>query len=338
MKVSVIIPTRDRHALLKEAIHSVAVQTYSNVELIVVDDGSIEPVEAVALDSWKSLRPSEMIKVIRQPGSNGNVARNSGINASSGDFIQFLDSDDLISQGKIEHQIRQLDSAPNLDFVYSHERFFTDSPGDLSVIWNCDWYDSPFESIDRFLAGEPVWQTGGPLWRRRAFADGFRWNEDLSSWQDWEFHTRALLKRLQGARTPGDLYHIRQHLGLRTFTSESKYKRKRNEVVAGAAILRELEDNKETPDRQYHHFECYLRKRLDELAGDYSADAVELRQKFLSLLSATSRSPKITTFFRMLARFASSRFFDRLFSIYKAKVPMPLCHMSTWMRISYPLA
>jgi glycosyltransferase involved in cell wall biosynthesis len=98
-KVSVIIPFYSGIDWLKEAVESALNQTYSNVEVIVVNDGSPENMCSF-LDSY-----SKKIKYIYQTNQGAAAARNLGLKMSSGDYVAFLDSDDIWLQNKLEKQI-----------------------------------------------------------------------------------------------------------------------------------------------------------------------------------------------------------------------------------------
>src|SRR4051812_26873537 len=96
--VSVIIPTYNRANVVSEAVESVLNQTYSKVELIVVDDGSTD-------DTLEKLRRfGNTITVITQENAGPSAARNAGIANARGDLIAFLDSDDLWLPTNLERQ------------------------------------------------------------------------------------------------------------------------------------------------------------------------------------------------------------------------------------------
>ena len=90
VKVSVIMPAYNSEVYIRESIDSVLAQTFADFELIVVDDGSTDTTTAIA-ESYSDSR----IRLIRQPNRGVSVARNTGLEASQGQFITFLDSDDL---------------------------------------------------------------------------------------------------------------------------------------------------------------------------------------------------------------------------------------------------
>lgn len=105
VKISVVIPTHNRSALLSAAVNSVLTQTFSDLELIVVNDHSsddtVEVVRAI---------PDERIKLVNHNGaSGGSAARNTGIIAARGSYIAFLDDDDEWVPEKLEEQLRDSD-------------------------------------------------------------------------------------------------------------------------------------------------------------------------------------------------------------------------------------
>lgn len=198
MIVSVIIPTRNRHDLLRESVLSVARQTYEDVELIVVDDGSSEPVEQAARTAWSEKRPAGKLQVIRQEPLNSNIARNKGFHACKGEWVIFLDSDDLLSPDCIENRIRYL-SNKNDDFVATVGQIFQSTVGDQDLVWNLSDGSAP---ILRFITSEPVWQTTSCLWRSESIKRLGGWLETITSLQDSEFHARMLVLGAKGDHLP----------------------------------------------------------------------------------------------------------------------------------------
>jgi glycosyltransferase involved in cell wall biosynthesis len=113
-KVSVIIPTYNRARLVAEAIQSVLDQTYQDFEIIVIDDGSTDNTKEV-VGSFKDPR----IKYFYQENRGVCIARNNGIKVSNGDYIIFLDSDDLLFKNAIAIEAKILDSYPDVALIYS---------------------------------------------------------------------------------------------------------------------------------------------------------------------------------------------------------------------------
>lgn len=112
--VSVVIPTYNGSRFIKETIQSVLDQTYTNIETIIVDDGSKDNTP----DIVKSINDSRII-YIRQKNAGVSMARNNGINISKGDYIAFLDHDDLWLPHKLEKQLLLFKENPVIAMVYS---------------------------------------------------------------------------------------------------------------------------------------------------------------------------------------------------------------------------
>jgi glycosyltransferase involved in cell wall biosynthesis len=113
--VSVIIPTYNRKDFLLEAVDSVLAQTYDDYELIVVDDGSSDGTEE-ALQRY-----DEQLHYCYQANQGVSTARNRGLELAHGDFIAFLDSDDLWMKKKMELQVACMDEYPDCQICYTDE-------------------------------------------------------------------------------------------------------------------------------------------------------------------------------------------------------------------------
>lgn len=109
--ISVIIPTYNRAKYLKFAIQSVLDQTVKDHEIIVVDDGSTD-------DTGEMLRAYPKVQAVFQENQGVIVARNKGMHLAKGEFVAFLDSDDLWFRDKLERQLRFFDQDEKLDMVH----------------------------------------------------------------------------------------------------------------------------------------------------------------------------------------------------------------------------
>jgi glycosyltransferase involved in cell wall biosynthesis len=106
--VSVIIPTYNRAALVRQALASVKAQTYRDFEIVVVDDGGTD-------DTYEVLSADRELRVLRHPSRRGvSAARNTGIAAARGKWLAFLDSDDLWLPDKLARQMLLFEGAPEL--------------------------------------------------------------------------------------------------------------------------------------------------------------------------------------------------------------------------------
>lgn len=117
MKISVIIPTYNRAEMVANAVESVLSQTCPPTEIIVVDDGSTDHT-VTRLAAFQN-----QIKVIRQCHQGVSAARNVGIQTSRGDWLAFLDSDDLWKRKKLERQCKALDNHVGFMVCYTNEEW-----------------------------------------------------------------------------------------------------------------------------------------------------------------------------------------------------------------------
>ena len=113
--VSVILPTYNRANYIKDAIESVLNQTYRNIELIIIDDGSTDNTQAVIEPYLKDNR----IRYIRRENSGAAAARNKGLALKTGKYVAFIDSDDIWEKDKLEIQLAVMNSIPDAAIVFS---------------------------------------------------------------------------------------------------------------------------------------------------------------------------------------------------------------------------
>lgn len=111
--VSVIIPTWNRAEFVRDAIDSVLAQDYPSLELLVIDDGSTDATPEVVRSY------GDKVRYIRQANGGAASARNRGIAEATGEFVAFLDSDDLFLPGKLTEQVREFARQPEVVMVYS---------------------------------------------------------------------------------------------------------------------------------------------------------------------------------------------------------------------------
>jgi glycosyltransferase involved in cell wall biosynthesis len=118
VKVSVIMPVYNCERYVREAIESILAQTRAADEIIAVDDGSVDGSKDVITSFGDSVR------YVRQRNQGAGVARNTGIGLATGDFLTFLDSDDVWTPDKTQTQLEAFDGSPDLDIVFGHVEQF----------------------------------------------------------------------------------------------------------------------------------------------------------------------------------------------------------------------
>jgi glycosyltransferase involved in cell wall biosynthesis len=205
-RVSVIIPTFDRARLVREAIGSVLAQTYQDCEIIVADDGSTDQTAEVVS------RFGAAVTYLPLPHRGLPAAtRNGGLRIACGEFIAFLDSDDLFLPHKLALQVVFLEAHPEAGMVYSNGRFFRDDP-DKPTGHVQDGLPTPSGRIfadllrGNMLAPPVVLIRRACLDRVGLFDEqpDFRVGEDFDLWLRIAAEFRVLY-------VPGDVAAIRRH-------------------------------------------------------------------------------------------------------------------------------
>jgi glycosyltransferase involved in cell wall biosynthesis len=125
--VSVIVPVHNGERFLGQALDSILAQDYRPLEVIVVDDGSVDGTAAIA-------RTYEEVRYIYQTNQGHAASRNAGIKVSRGEFVAFLDADDLWAPNKLALQIEHLLAYPRVGYVIAKQRFFVE-PGTSPPPW-----------------------------------------------------------------------------------------------------------------------------------------------------------------------------------------------------------
>lgn len=184
-KVSVVIPVFNGEDFISETIKSVINQSYSNWELIIVDDGSTDDSERIIKEYI-----SEKISYIKRPSTRkkgGNACRNIGIEAATGEYIIFLDADDLLAEYCLEQRIQWLSTHDEVDFAVFNMYRFYDDVENKKVHTILDVNDP----LPSFLGLNCLWQTSAPIWNRN-FIKNNKFNENYSRLQDPELIIRCL--------------------------------------------------------------------------------------------------------------------------------------------------
>lgn len=117
---SVVIPAYNSEASIREALDSIAAQTYPGYEVLVVDDGS-QDATVSRVNAWVAHHATIRVQVIRRSHGGIGAARNAGVQAAQGAYIAFLDADDVWLTQKLETVVRELHRAPSLELLCHDE-------------------------------------------------------------------------------------------------------------------------------------------------------------------------------------------------------------------------
>ncbi|MHA4843871.1 glycosyltransferase family 2 protein [Flavitalea antarctica] len=238
-KVSVIIPCYNRSAIVGETLENMFMQSLTPYEVIVVDDGSTD-------DSFKTVASfGDRVKLIRQTNQGPGVARNTGFAASAGDFIQFMDSDDLASKNKLEVQVEAL-RISGADFAYCP--------------WvRCNIQNQEMNFLDHVLQSQPVpnsksmleWYLSGwslvfqnCLFKRSIIENTGGYRTDLMPSEDSEYFVRILLSGAKSIHTPECLVFYREHNMNKITSSGTSSSQRANDWTNYLEITGHLFDNK----------------------------------------------------------------------------------------------
>ena len=203
---SVIIPTYNRASVLLDAMESVFNQAYRPVELVIVDDGSTDSTTEVVACFLKETSGDDRFTVqyLAKTNEGCQAARNAGVRVSRGEFLQFLDSDDILTDQKLANAISLYNQNPTLDLVYS--RWLVDNGKRLIEM------PGPMPAGVSLLSEAVIHNPCifSPVYRRKHILRVGPFNENLHEAHDVEYSTRVVQQTNTAARddTIGGVYRI----------------------------------------------------------------------------------------------------------------------------------
>lgn len=214
MLVSVIIPVYNSAKTIQQTIESVLMQDYLDKEIIIVDDGSTDDIKSI-LEKYKS-----KIQYIYQENSGVSFARNTGLANSKGEYIQFLDADDLLAEGKISKQVNAL-VKHNADVAYGDWAKFTESNSKYKEL----------EVVKREMSRSPEIELISDFWvplaamiySRKITNSIGSWNTSLPIIQDARYALDAAIHNAKFIYTPGIMGYYRVHES-GSLSTNSRYK------------------------------------------------------------------------------------------------------------------
>ena len=194
-KISIIIPVYNVESYLQQCVESVISQTYSNLEIILVDDGSPDNCPALC-DEWA--KKDNRIKVIHKKNEGLSAARNSAIKVASGEYLLFIDSDDYVSNELCEIAIRSMENFCADVIVFGYEKFFENSseteiikPDEIKTL-------SKEDSLRKLITGDIDNYAWNKLYKKYLFDDigypeGFVWEDIGTTYKVFEKSEKIVL-------------------------------------------------------------------------------------------------------------------------------------------------
>ena len=309
-RVSILIPAHNAAPWIEETIRSALVQVWANKEIIVVDDGSTD-------DTLSRARQfsSAGVRVVSQPNRGASAARNRAWQESTGEWLQFLDADDLLDPRKIDVQLRR---AAELGSTYAYcARWtrFTHSPGDADFAPQPLCRDADTVSwITLKLRDNVMMHPAAWLISRELAARAGPWDESLSLDDDGEFFTRVVLASAGVRWCPEAVSFYRSNLAgsLSGSKSEKAWQSAFRSLESGATCLLAAENSLST-----RHAVAIAYQRFIYESYPATADCRALAAKRIRELGGCTVAPDGGPKFRLAARLFGWRIAKRLLLLSK---------------------
>jgi glycosyltransferase involved in cell wall biosynthesis len=195
--VSIIIPYFNAAQFIEECVNSVLSQSYSNIEIIIVDDGSVD-------HGLEKISPIPQITIIHQQNAGACVARNRGLEIARGEFVKFLDADDYLEKDCITLQVEEALKHDNNTIVYGN--FTIVSQNKLKPV---NTRIAPQNQTATLLFSDLLTTT--PLHRRYMLEAIGGFDTRFKNGQEWNLHVRLAGKGYQFVHMDTNVYFYRVH-------------------------------------------------------------------------------------------------------------------------------
>lgn len=264
--VSVIVPCYNQAHFLPESIGSVLAQTFADWECVIVNDGSPDNTREVAM----SLAANDpRIRYVEQKNRGLSGARNRGIDEAKGNYIQFLDSDDVLHPEKLEIQLEVLRAQPGIALSFCDYYFCSADDVLKRVSKGHDFEHPKLGQSDPIMDLAVRWETDLSipihcfLFDARLLMDNnIRFDEKLSNHEDWDCWMRIFRLRPLIVHVPRELAAYRQH---------------RDSMITNQEAM-------------WRGYDCAIRKQLDLCTNDRDLQKA-LKQKLKQISTAYRGKP-----------------------------------------------
>jgi len=206
MLCSIIIPVYNAEKYLSKSIESILQQTHQDFELIIINDGSTDNSEEVI----KSYLYDSRIKYFSQTNKGEAAARNRGIAESKGEYIAFLDADDLYSPTKLTEQITYFQENHEFDIVYSDIEVINEKGLYIGELKSEQIIKEPNDFLANILYRQIIPGPAAIMLRRKCIESGIRYPENYVNAEDYLF-TIQLAQHFKIGYLPKKLYLYRRH-------------------------------------------------------------------------------------------------------------------------------
>ena len=185
--ISIIIPNYNKAKYISKTINSLKLQTSQKWECIIIDDFSND--ESIDIINKSTTNDNRFVVFKNNKNRGACYSRNYGLNKAQGDFIMFLDSDDILSSNCLSDRKEVFNNNINYDFLVFPIGSFHKKLGDSKYLWN----NFSGDHLKRFLSHDLPWAICSVLWKKSFLGKIGGFNESLIRLQDVDLHTRSLL-------------------------------------------------------------------------------------------------------------------------------------------------
>ena len=266
--VSIIIPTFNSLKFLNESIDSALNQTYDETEIILIDDGSTDDTKN-HFNAWEK----QGVKCVSQQNSGASSARNHGLSLASGNYIQFLDADDVLHKDKIKTQVEAM-KQNNADLSFTGWGNFKDNPQHSQKFKFRDINFSKIKTgLDIFKSfGLDGWFIPTLSWltKKELIIKAGYWNPSFCPNDDGEFFSRVIFwsQNVIPIKEKLAYYRVSSDETLSKLNSASKVKSSITSWEQITSLLKSLNDKEVMyyPKRSYHYLYRATSKQFPDLA------------------------------------------------------------------------
>jgi glycosyltransferase involved in cell wall biosynthesis len=208
-RLSIVIPAYNVAEYILPAVSSALDQSFADLEVIVVDDGSTDNTPTL-LAQLAGARQDQRLRIVRQANGGLSAARNTGIREARGEYIGFLDGDDLWRPDKAERHVAAMDDDPSIGISYSASEFIEEDGQPTQRLLRPDTLKP---SLHEMIVRNHVGNGSTPVVRRDCFEIAGLFREDLRSCEDYEMWCRILWLTdavAVGIPVPLTLYRLRK--------------------------------------------------------------------------------------------------------------------------------
>ncbi len=311
--ISCIIPVFNRPDLIIECVESVLAQTYRNFEIIIIDDGSTD--NSVDVLEQLSERYAEIIKLYRQVNQGPGAARQKGLNHASGEYVQFLDSDDLIKPEKFEFFMDEFNGANSPDIVYCITHYYRREAPEEFIVWKKEHHRAT-SILPGFIISR-AWSTSTPIYRK-ALLDNAGEILPLSCEEDLEYDCRIGLQSPKIKFVNKHLTDFRGHRGQRFSVNNPDRARQLADQIKAREQIYQTMMNYKLSEKSIE-FEFYANSMFLLARQSGEIGLIEQSKLALQITQATAKQLGVkirilTALYQLICKLAGTKYGSRSFN------------------------